>query len=114
MFSYEILDSTLVNDLAKEGFVKLVHNVVLPMTIVVKPIEAQNEGNLPVVVEPSEVQNNNDLPIEAQNKRNLPIVVEPVEAQNNTDLRIEAQNNINQVWFIDHKQEFQVALMGHA
>ena len=42
----------------KEGFVKpagttvdIVGNVVLPMTIVVKPIEAQNKSYLPIVVD---------------------------------------------------------------
>ena len=50
------------------------------------PIEAQNNIDLPIVVEPVEAQNIIDLPIavepvEAQNIE-LPIVVEPIEAQN--------------------------------
>ena len=71
---------------------------------VVEPFKAQNNIQLPMVVEPIEAQNKYDLPIlvepiEAQNKYDLPIVVEPSEAQNKNDLPIvvepiEVQNNI--------------------
>ena len=67
MCSYEILDSALVNDLHKEGFVKpagttvdIVDNVGLPMTVVVKPIETQNKSNLHIVVDNCS-QNNLDI-----------------------------------------------------
>ena len=51
------------------------------------PIEAQNNIDLPIVVEPVEAQNIIDLtiavePVEAQNNIELPIGVEPIEAQN--------------------------------
>ena len=48
------------------------------------PVMATN-SDLPVVVQNIDI----DLPIEAQNNIDLPIVVEPIEAQNNIELPIE-------------------------
>ena len=70
--------------------------------IIVEPVEAQNNIELPSVVELVEAQNINiELPsvvepVEAQNKSELPSVVEPIEAQNNC-----------QVWFITYGKDHQ-------
>ena len=53
----------------------------------------------------------NDLPIEAQNNNDLPIVVEPTEARNNDNLPVpiepnEAKNE-NQIFFINYSNECQ-------
>ena len=78
----------------------------------VEPIEAQNNIDLPIVVEPIEAK---DI--------DLPIVVEPIEAQNNlivaksnTDLSVGVEHisvvpneakNENQIWFINYGKDLQ-------
>jgi hypothetical protein len=83
-------------------------NIDLPIVVepteaqTIVPIEAQTNIDLPIVVEPTEAQT--IVPIEAQTNIDLPIVVEPTEPQ--TIVSIEAKNN-NQIWCRSYGKEFQ-------
>ena len=59
----------------------------------VKPIEAQNIIDSPIVVKP----------IEAQSIIDSSIVVKPIEAQTN----IYKAKNMNQIFYINYKKELQ-------
>ena len=87
-----------------------------------KPTEAKTIIDPPIVVEPTEAQTITDLPIEAQNNSDLPIVVEPIGAQTIIDPPIvveptEAQTiisylpveeeNESQIWLINYGKELQ-------
>jgi hypothetical protein len=78
------------------------------LSIVVEPIEAQNNIDLPIVHgRANQAQNNIRLPIviepiEAQNNIELPIVVEPVEAKIITHLPTVAKSNTDISIGVEH------------
>ncbi len=106
VFSYEIHDSSLIDKF--HNILPVVHGCTTPLRVtnshlplVIDPVGAQNNIEVPVVV----AQNNN-LPIveelvEPKMINDLPIVVQPTEAQNNN------AKNQNQIWFIKYGKEYQ-------
>ena len=84
MFSYAIHDSSLIDKF--HNISPLVHGCTTSLRVtnshlplVIDPFGAQNNIELPVVV----AQNNNIPIVEAKIINDLPIVVQPTEAQNN-------------------------------
>ncbi len=94
MFSYEICRS-VTSPIHANTATSPVMATNSDLPVVVQSVDTLKDIDLLVEVQNFDI----DLPIEAQNNIDLPIVVEPVEAQNVIDLPIavepvEAQNNI--------------------